>query len=72
MLVIDCHENHYHDSVYAYPRFPYIISENTATINYTDQIIARMNSLKIYSPQNNKPPVCYNTYSITGLQYCDL
>ena len=68
MLVIDCHENHYHDSGYAYPRFLDIISENTATINYTDQIIARMNFLKIYRPPKPTSPQ-YVTIPIASQGY---
>ena len=68
MLVIDCHENHYHESGYAYPRFLYIISENTATINYTDQIIARLNFLRIYRPPKPTSPQ-YVTVPIASQGY---
>jgi hypothetical protein len=68
MLVIDCHENCYHQSGYAYPRFLYMISENLATINYTEQIVSQLGFLRIYTPPTATSPK-YVTVPIASQGY---
>ncbi|AAB85076.1 MULTISPECIES: Ig-like domain-containing protein [Methanothermobacter] len=68
MLVIDCHENLYRQSGYAYPRFLYVISENLATINYTEQIVSRMGFLRVYTPPKATSPQ-YVTVPIASQGY---
>ncbi|MGB9838445.1 Ig-like domain-containing protein [Methanothermobacter sp.] len=56
MLVIDCHENHHHESGYAYSRFLYVISQNRATMNYAGQITSKTDFLRIYTPPKATSP----------------
>lgn len=51
-LVIDAHENHYKDSGYDYARFLYLISSDSKTAAYAQEIIDQMPFLVTYSPPN--------------------
>jgi len=68
MLVVDCHENRYMESGYAYPRFIYPISKGTATMNYGNQIVSRMPFLRIYTPPQSTSPA-YVTIPIASMGY---
>jgi len=55
-LVIDAHENHYKDSGYDYARFLYLISSDSKTAAYANEIISEMPFLVIYTPPNPTSP----------------
>lgn len=55
-LVIDAHENHYKDSGYDYARFLYLISSDSKTAAYTQEIIDQVPFLVTYNPPNPTSP----------------
>lgn len=55
-LVIDAHENHYKDSGYDYARFLYLISHDSKTAAYAQEIIGEMPFLVTYNPPNPTSP----------------
>jgi len=68
MLVVDCHENRYRESGYAYPRFIYPISTGATTMNYVNQIVSGMPFLRIYTPPHSTSPA-YVTIPIASMGY---